>query len=79
MKKTLFFICAFLTITTQAQVPGDIAQNFGAIPGFNTIISAIASQSDGKILVGGNFTTYQGATENRIIRLNADGSKDTTF
>jgi uncharacterized delta-60 repeat protein len=39
----------------------------------------IKIQSDGKILVGGLFTTYKGLTENRIIRLNSDGSKDLTF
>ena len=34
-------------------------------------------QSDGKILVGGGFTSYNGETSNRIIRLNSDGSNDT--
>ena len=47
--------------------------------GFNTQPNSIAIQSDGKILVGGSFTTYKGLTENRIIRLNSDGTKDITF
>jgi len=47
--------------------------------GFNTEVIAIAIQSDGKILLGGNFTTYKGITNNFIIRLNSDGSKDLTF
>ena len=47
--------------------------------GFNSNVIAIALQTDGKILVGGNFTTYKGLTENRIIRLNLDGTKDLTF
>ena len=38
-----------------------------------------ALQPDGKILIGGYFTTYNGATANRIVRLNADGTRDTTF
>ena len=42
--------------------------------GFNNIVQAIAVQSDGKILVGGNFTSYDGETQNRITRLNADGT-----
>jgi uncharacterized delta-60 repeat protein len=42
-------------------------------------ISAIEIQSDGKILVGGNFTSYSGSTQNRLIRLNSDGTKDTSF
>jgi uncharacterized delta-60 repeat protein len=51
----------------------------------NGQILAMAIQSDGKILIGGAFTTVQpnGAasptTRNHIARLNADGSLDTTF
>jgi uncharacterized delta-60 repeat protein len=47
--------------------------------GFSSTARALALQSDGKILVGGNFTTYKGVSANRIIRLNSDGSKDLTF
>jgi uncharacterized delta-60 repeat protein len=79
MKKILLFLFALVTMAIQAQSPGDVAQNFGNLRGFNVSITAITSQSDGKILIGGSFTIYQGATENRIIRLNADGSKDTSF
>jgi uncharacterized delta-60 repeat protein len=47
--------------------------------GFNGAVNAIAIQSDGKVLVGGNFTTYKGTSRNRIVRLNTDGSLDNTF
>jgi uncharacterized delta-60 repeat protein len=47
--------------------------------GFNGFAYSMALQSDGKILVSGGFTLYQGSTENYIIRLNSDGSKDTSF
>ncbi len=80
MKKLLLFLFALVTITTQAQSPGDIAQSYGAIPaGFNNLVNTIFVQSDGKILVGGGFTTYNGVTENNIIRLNSDGTKDTSY
>ena len=36
-------------------------------------------QPDGKILVGGSFTSYNGVPSPRLIRLNADGSRDTSF
>jgi uncharacterized delta-60 repeat protein len=37
-------------------------------------------QPDGKIVIGGNFTTYNGlANFNHIARLNPDGSADTNF
>jgi uncharacterized delta-60 repeat protein len=47
--------------------------------GFNSLVYKIALQSDGKILVGGMFTTYAGVSANRIVRLNSDGSRDTGF
>jgi uncharacterized delta-60 repeat protein len=47
--------------------------------GFNSFIKAIAIQEDGKILVGGNFTSYNNEVANRIIRLNPDGSIDQGF
>ena len=55
----------------------DTTFNIGT--GFNDYIYTIAIQSDGKILAGGNFRTFTGSTQNRLIRLNTDGSKDTTF
>src|SRR4029077_7948453 len=53
-------------------------------PGANGDVLAIALQSDGKILVGGNFNLLGGGgtgttPRNRIGRLNADGSLDTGF
>jgi trimeric autotransporter adhesin len=36
-------------------------------------------QSDGKIVIGGVFTTVGGLGRNRIARLNSDGTLDATF
>jgi uncharacterized delta-60 repeat protein len=47
--------------------------------GANSSILSVAIQSDGKILVGGSFTTWNGTTVNRIVRLNSDGTRDTAF
>jgi uncharacterized delta-60 repeat protein len=55
----------------------DTTFNYGT--GFNGDATALAIQPDGKILVGGNFTQYKGTSRNRIIRLETDGSIDTTF
>jgi uncharacterized delta-60 repeat protein len=53
---------------------------FNTGTGFNSTISSAVTQSDGKIIVVGNFSTYSGsAVGNRIIRLNTDGTRDTTF
>jgi uncharacterized delta-60 repeat protein len=39
----------------------------------------LALQNDGKILVGGRFTEYDGYVRNCIARINQDGSIDATF
>ncbi|MBE9575771.1 T9SS type A sorting domain-containing protein [Flavobacterium proteolyticum] len=55
----------------------DTSFNIGT--GFNNFVNTITIQNDGKILVGGDFNLYKGALENKIIRLNSDGTKDTSF
>lgn len=52
---------------------------FNPASGTNDLVWASARQADGKILIGGSFTTYQGLPTNRLARLNADGSLDATF
>jgi uncharacterized delta-60 repeat protein len=47
--------------------------------GGNMGVSTVVVQADGRILVGGAFTTWNTATFGRIVRLNADGTLDTTF
>ncbi|MCX6021672.1 MAG: delta-60 repeat domain-containing protein, partial [Chloroflexi bacterium] len=51
----------------------------GSGSGANGFVRAVAVQSNGKILIGGDFTTYNGAAANRIARLKADGALDDTF
>lgn len=47
---------------------------------YNADVSAISSvQPDGKIIIGGGFTKYNGVSRVGIARLNSDGSLDTTF
>jgi uncharacterized delta-60 repeat protein len=45
--------------------------------GLNGVAQAMAVQPDGKIVLGGTFTTFNGVTANTIVRLNADGTRDT--
>lgn len=47
--------------------------------GFNSTIQALAIQTDGKILAGGGFNLFNGNTRNGLVRLNSDGTEDTTF
>jgi uncharacterized delta-60 repeat protein len=58
---------------------GSLDTSFNPGNGASSIIYAIALQPDGKILIGGSFTTFNGIPRNRIARLNTDGSLDTSF
>jgi uncharacterized delta-60 repeat protein len=49
----------------------------GASGGFG--VYGVALQPDGKILIGGDFTTYDGTARNGIARINSDGSLDPAF
>jgi len=57
----------------------DTGFNTGSDIGVNGSVRSIAIQGDGKILVGGTFTTARGVTQNRIARLNTNGTLDTGF
>ncbi len=58
---------------------GSLDTSFTPGLGANGEVNTIALQSDGKILIGGAFTSYNGILRNRIARLNADGNIDTAF
>jgi len=45
----------------------------------NGVVNAIALQTDGRILLAGYFTEFNGSVVNEVIRLNADGTIDPTF
>ncbi len=45
----------------------------------NFYISSFGFQTDGKIVVGGGFNRINGVARNKIARLNADGTLDTSF
>jgi len=47
--------------------------------GANDWIQSAILQPDGKIIVAGRFTEFNGRVRNRIARLNADGSVDDAF
>jgi uncharacterized delta-60 repeat protein len=48
-------------------------------PRANATVNTMAAQTDGKIIVGGAFTSLGGQKRNYIGRLNPDGSLDGSF
>jgi uncharacterized delta-60 repeat protein len=70
--KPLFYL-------TRLQTDGTVDENFDTGSGFNGKVYSSYIQTDGKIIIGGNFTSYNGLETGRLIRLNTDGSHDTSF
>jgi len=58
---------------------GSLDAGFTIGTGFNSTVSVIVRQPDGKVLVGGGFTSFNGTSRVRVARLNADGTLDTGF
>jgi len=77
------------TITTQrpyvARLNPDGSLDTGFTASANSTVAAFAFQPDGKVILGGYFTSIQsrglatGALRNRLARVGADGTLDTTF
>lgn len=55
----------------------DYGFDIGARPDVD--ILGLAEQDDGRIIAVGEFTTFGGTNHNRIVRLHADGSIDSSF
>jgi uncharacterized delta-60 repeat protein len=58
---------------------GTIDSGFATGAGPNSRVEKVVLQPDGKIIIGGGFTTYDGVARKNLARLNADGSLDSTF
>lgn len=48
-------------------------------PNANSTVNAVARQPDGKLVIGGRFSSIGGVQKRYLARLNVDGSLDTTF
>ena len=58
---------------------GSLDLGFDPGSGTNSWVATISVQPDGKIIIGGNFTSVNGIGRGRIARLNADGTLDGGF
>lgn len=82
MKKVLLFLFILSTIIQTHLVfasDGTIDTSFVTGAGFDGPVNAIVKQSDGKIIVGGQFYNYNGTPSASIVRLNSNGSIDSSF
>jgi uncharacterized delta-60 repeat protein len=58
---------------------GVVDDTFRIGTGADGIVEQVLQQADGKILICGNFTTFNGQAKAYMARLNNDGSIDTSF
>jgi uncharacterized delta-60 repeat protein len=56
---------------------GDVDLGFSPIANDN--VRTMVTQVDGKIVLGGDFTSVNGVTRNHVARINADGTLDPDF
>ena len=69
------------TVTRIARINPDGTRDttFNSTTGFDFAGQHLALDANGKLIVGGGFTTYKGVNAKGIIRLNSDGTRDTSF
>ncbi|MCS6796027.1 MAG: delta-60 repeat domain-containing protein [Raineya sp.] len=79
MKSSFVILLFILWATLSLAQPGAYDPTFDIGSGFNGQVRTVVVQNNGKILVGGFFTSYKSNTANRIIRLENDGNVDNTF
>lgn len=76
------FLVFMLLLTCLIQVKAQVAENdftYNIGTGFNGAVNASVLQADGKLIIGGAFTSFNGTNRNYIARLNADGTLDNMF
>jgi len=82
-KGVVELLLVLLGLGLAARAPGQVAGTID--PTFSPTISSfpdvrvVALQNDGKVLVGGLFSTVNGVSRQSLVRLNPDGSVDGTF
>lgn len=63
----------------RVNIDGTVDASFNPGSGTDYSVNAILIQPDGRIVIGGDFTTVNGTARNGLARLNADGSLDLGF
>jgi uncharacterized delta-60 repeat protein len=78
---SLFIRCyfAYETGINRLNSDGSIDLDFNPQSGAQNLISKLVTQSDGKVIINGSFTSYNGVHKIFIARINPDGSLDNTF
>lgn len=83
MKHTLLFVLfSLFLLSTAFSQPGTIDPGFSigsGVGGGFPRVEKVVQQPDGKLLVGGWFSEFNGEPARFIVRLNIDGNRDESF
>ncbi len=79
MKKLLLSLMICFSLSFAIAQPGSIDTSFHVGTGFSSTITALAKQPDNKIIAGGIFTSYNGTSYKSLVRLNPNGTIDSSF
>ena len=77
IRHILSVLCVLLFQFRSFAAPGDPDPLDANVVG--NFVTATAVQPDGKIIIGGNFSSVLGVPRNHIARLNANGTLDMGF
>lgn len=72
-------LLCYQNIIRRLNTDGSLDNTFNTGSGFNSYLYSVAVQSDGKIIVVGDFTLFNGEQILKMVRLLPNGSLDTTF
>lgn len=79
-KLLTYFFCIFCLLSAvYASIPASLDPTFDVGTGPFGTVNALAEDSAGRLIVAGNFNSFNGISCDDIIRLNPDGSIDNTF
>jgi len=76
---TLLTIAALSSGTACGAQSGGLDLTFDPGQGVDNQVYAIAAQNDGRIVIAGDFTTFNGLPQTNIVRLNTNGTRDVSF
>lgn len=70
---------SFLVSILPSGLPDTSFNSGGSGLSANGFVNAVAPLPNGQLIIGGDFTSYNGTSVNKIARLNANGTLDTSF
>ncbi|HUS35902.1 MAG TPA: chitobiase/beta-hexosaminidase C-terminal domain-containing protein [Verrucomicrobiae bacterium] len=79
MKRLFAWLTALVVLAQVGSSAGILDTSFNPGTGANGLVEQVLPLSDGRILICGNFTAFNGANKAYIARLNSDGSVDQSF